>query len=80
MMDKVWLRNYPEGVPAEADVDAYDSIVSLFEESVRRFGDRPAYSSFGVTITLPRPRRALAGASPPTSRGSVSTRATGSRS
>ena len=50
-MDKVWLKNYPEGVPAEADVDAYESIVSLFEESVRRFGDRPAYSNFGVTIT-----------------------------
>ena len=63
MMDKVWLRNYPEGVPAEADVDAYDSIVSLFEESVRRFGDRPAYSSFGVTITyrdLDERSRALA--------------------
>jgi len=63
MMDKVWLKNYPEGVPAEADVDAYDSIVSLFEESIRRFGDRPAYSNFGVTITyreLDERARALA--------------------
>ena len=63
-MDKVWLRNYPEGVPAEADIDAYDSIVALFEESVRRFGDRPAYSNFGVTITyreLDERARALAG-------------------
>ena len=50
-MDKIWLTNYPEGVPAEADVNAYDSIVSLFEESIQRFGDRPAYSNFGVTIT-----------------------------
>ena len=63
-MDKVWLRNYPEGVPAEADIDAYDSIAALFEESVRRFGDRPAYSNFGVTITyrdLDERARALAG-------------------
>ena len=62
-MDTVWLKNYPEGVPAEADVDAYDSIVSLFEESIRRFGDRPAYSNFGVTITyreLDERARALA--------------------
>ena len=62
-MEKVWLKNYPEGVPAEADVDAYDSIVSLFEESVRRFGDRPSYSNFGVTITyreLDERARALA--------------------
>ena len=63
-MDRVWLRNYPEGVPAEADIDAYDSIVALFEESVRQFGDRPAYSNFGVTITyreLDERARALAG-------------------
>ena len=63
-MDKVWLSNYPEGVPAEADIDAYDSIAALFEESVRRFGDRPAYSNFGVTITyreLDERARALAG-------------------
>ena len=63
-MDKVWLKNYPEGVPAEADIDAYDSITALFEESVRRFGDRPAYTNFGVTITyreLDERARALAG-------------------
>ena len=62
-MDKVWLENYPEGVPAEADIDAYDSITALFEESVRRFGDRPAYTNFGVTITyreLDERARALA--------------------
>lgn len=62
-MEKVWLRNYPEGVSAEAEVDAYDSITALFEESVRRFSDRPAYSSFGVTITyrdLDEQSRALA--------------------
>ena len=62
-MDKVWLRSYPEGVSAEADIDAYDSIAALFEESVGRFADRPAYSSFGVTITyrdLDERSRALA--------------------
>ena len=62
-MEKVWLKSYPEGVPAEADVGAYESIVALYEESVQRFADRPAYSSFGVTITyreLDERARALA--------------------
>ena len=62
-MDKVWLKNYPEDVPAKADVDAYDSIVALFEDSVGQFADRPAYSNFGVTITyreLDERSRALA--------------------
>ena len=62
-MEKVWLESYPPGVPAEADVGAYDSITALYEESVRRFADRPAYSNFGVTITyreLDERARALA--------------------
>ena len=62
-MDPIWLDSYPEGVFAEAEIDAYDSIVSLFEESVGRFSDRPAYSNFGVTITyrdLDERARALA--------------------
>ncbi|MCY4453958.1 MAG: AMP-binding protein [Immundisolibacterales bacterium] len=62
-MDRIWLESYPEGVAAEADIDAYDSIVALFEESVDRFGDRAAYSNFGVTITyreLDERSRALA--------------------
>ncbi len=50
-MEKIWLKSYPPGVPAEADVDAYESIVALYEESVRRFADRPAYANFNVTIT-----------------------------
>ena len=50
-MEKIWLKSYPPGVPAEADIDAYESIVALYEESVRRFADRPAYANFDVTIT-----------------------------
>ena len=50
-MEKIWLRSYPPGVQAEADVDAYESIVAMYEESVRRFADRPAYTNFDVTIT-----------------------------
>ena len=62
-MDKVWLRSYPEGVAAEAEIGAYESILALYEESVQRFADRPAYSNFGVTITyreLDERARALA--------------------
>lgn len=50
-MDKVWLDSYPPGVPSEADVHAYDSLPALFEDCVARFSERPAYSSFGVTVT-----------------------------
>ena len=39
---KPWLSAYPEGVPAEIDLSAYDSLVGLMEESFRLYGDRAA--------------------------------------
>ncbi|HEX5354020.1 MAG TPA: AMP-binding protein [Rhodanobacteraceae bacterium] len=46
-----WLANYPPGVPAEIDVNAYPSIVAMFDEACTRYPQRPAYSSFGVALT-----------------------------
>jgi long-chain acyl-CoA synthetase len=46
-----WLANYPAGVPAEIDPDAYPSIVAVLEDAIARFRDRPAFSSFGKVIT-----------------------------
>ena len=52
MTDKPWLQSYPEGVPEFADVDAYDSVVDLFEESIEKFRDRPSFVSMGASITF----------------------------
>ena len=49
-MDKVWLKNYPIGVPAEINPDEYASLVDLIGESTERFADRPAFTSMGRTI------------------------------
>ena len=51
-MDKIWLKNYPKGVPPEINVNDYASIREVFTESVGRFADRPAYSCMGKTITF----------------------------
>lgn len=50
-MDKVWLNQYPTGVPAEVDVDEYPSLKAVIEQSCKRFGDLPAYGNMGVSIT-----------------------------
>ncbi|TFW26250.1 long-chain-fatty-acid--CoA ligase [Massilia arenosa] len=42
-MDKLWLKSYPPGVPAEIDPDQYSSLVEVFEESFRKYADRNAY-------------------------------------
>jgi long-chain acyl-CoA synthetase len=46
-----WFKFYPEGVETEINVKAYSSVVNLFEESVRKFGDSVAYECMGKTIT-----------------------------
>ena len=49
-MERIWLKNYPLGVPAEINPDEYPSLVDLIDESLQRFGPNPAFSSMGRTI------------------------------
>ncbi len=51
-MDRIWLKSYPKGVPAEIDVDAYASVREVFERAVAGFGSRPAYTCMGRSITF----------------------------
>jgi long-chain acyl-CoA synthetase len=51
-MEKVWLKQYPEGVPADVRTDLYPSLVALVEESFRKYRDLAAYKFMGRTITF----------------------------
>lgn len=42
-MERIWLRNYPPGVPAEIDASQYPSLVAMFEESFKAFADNTAF-------------------------------------
>jgi len=50
-MDKIWLKQYPEGIPAEVDIDEYASLKDVLEQTCKRFGELPAYGNMGVSIT-----------------------------
>jgi len=50
-MDKRWLAKYPQGIPAEVDVESYASLCEIFARSCERFADSPAYSNMGASIT-----------------------------
>ena len=52
MADRIWLKSYPPGVPADIDVAQYDSLVSLVEESFKKYAGRVAYSFMGRDITF----------------------------
>jgi long-chain acyl-CoA synthetase len=51
-MSKEWLASYPDGTPAEADIEAYSSLVEVFETSCNKYKDKPAFSNFGKNISF----------------------------
>ena len=50
-MDKIWLKEYPQGVPAEINPDQYASLKAMFEDSCRQYAALPAYSNLGSVLT-----------------------------
>ena len=51
-MERVWLKSYPEHVPAEVDADAFRSLGEFFSASVSKFRSRTAYISMGRTMSF----------------------------
>lgn len=50
-MERIWLKQYPAGVPADIDVTQYSSLVELLEESFAKFGDRKAFICMDKSIS-----------------------------
>jgi long-chain acyl-CoA synthetase len=51
MTNKIWLRNYPDGIPVEINADLFISIPDLIEKLAIKFADKPAYHNLGHTIS-----------------------------
>ena len=49
--EQFYQDKYPAGVPREVDLNKYKSMVDVFEQSVKKFADRPAFSAVGATLT-----------------------------
>src|SRR5580692_4416965 len=50
-MERIWLKQYPPGVPADIDVTQYASLVELLEESFAKFADRKAFICMDKSIS-----------------------------
>lgn len=50
-MDKVWLKQYPQGIKAEIEVDPKTSIVDVLTKSCARFGTQTAYVNMDKSIS-----------------------------
>lgn len=50
-MERIWLKQYPPGVPADIEPTQYASLVDLLEESFSKFADRKAFICMDKAIT-----------------------------
>jgi long-chain acyl-CoA synthetase len=50
-VERIWLKSYPPGVPADIDPSEYASLVAVFDRAVQQFAARPAFHSMGRTIS-----------------------------
>ena len=51
MSDRIWLKSYPPGVPADLDTSQYPSLVALMEESFKKYASKTAYSFMGKDVS-----------------------------
>jgi long-chain acyl-CoA synthetase len=51
-MEKIWLKQYPAGVPADVDTAQYPSLVALLDDSFRKYRDLTAYKFMGRSISF----------------------------
>jgi long-chain acyl-CoA synthetase len=51
VVEKIWLKNYPPGVPAEIDPGTWRSLKEIFEYSFEKYRDQPAYINMGTALT-----------------------------
>ncbi|RCW26923.1 long-chain acyl-CoA synthetase [Vibrio parahaemolyticus] len=51
-MDKPWLSRYPSDVPETINPEQYESLVEMFELSVQKYADQPAFMNMGSVMTF----------------------------
>jgi long-chain acyl-CoA synthetase len=51
-MERIWLKSYPPGMPADVTWNEFKSVGELFENSCTKFAARPAFHCMGKTLSF----------------------------
>jgi len=51
MKNKIWLKNYPKGVPENVNSNQYETFNNLFEDVFQKFSELYAFENMGKKIT-----------------------------
>jgi len=49
--EQFYQDKYPAGVPRNVDLNQYKSMVDVFDQAVKKYADKPAFSAVGATLT-----------------------------
>ncbi|MEM1135009.1 MAG: AMP-binding protein [Bacteroidota bacterium] len=47
-----WFEKYPDGVTKSIDVDQYDSVMQIVDESLAKYGNQIAFENMGASMTF----------------------------
>ncbi|MCP4412513.1 MAG: AMP-binding protein [Gammaproteobacteria bacterium] len=50
-MEKIWFKNYSDGVPENIDPDQYSSLTAIIEEAMENYPQKVAFSNMGTNLT-----------------------------
>ena len=50
-MEKIWLDSYEQGINPEIDTNRYHSIIDVFNQSIEKFADLPAFHNMGHDLS-----------------------------
>ena len=50
-VDRVWLKSYPPGIPAEIGPLEFSSVADMIEKSCQKYADQTSFVNFGRSIT-----------------------------
>lgn len=51
-MKNTWTQHYPKSVPHSINPNEYQNILEISDEAIRKYRNKPAFTSFGVDLTF----------------------------
>lgn len=52
MKNRPWFQHYEKGVPHHIEESFYNSLTALFNDTLKRYSDKMAFTNMGVSITF----------------------------
>lgn len=49
--EQFYQDKYPAGVPHSVDLNKYKSMIDVFDQAVKKYADKPAFSAMGATLS-----------------------------